>query len=290
MSLNSIEEKKFIESYNPNEYDKVSLATDIVALSIYSGEKLNHRRLPEKKLSVLLVKRGEHPYKGNWALPGGFVGLEETLDECSERKLYEKTNLNDVYMEQLYTFSGVNRDPRIRIICTAYIALLPEQVDCVAVKSEETDCWFNISLVEEAIETRKEKDFIKSRKTYSLKLESDDVTLFAQVAKVVEFIGNRRKEYYEIISSDELAFDHAEIIMCALDRLKGKVEYTDIAFNLLKDTFTLKALQDVHELILERSLLAGNFRKKIVDAVVETSLVERSGQRNAKLYKRKLEV
>ena len=95
------------------EYPHPAVTTDCVIFG-FDGLKIN----------VLLIQRGCEPYKGKWALPGGFLRMDETADECARRELAEETGLSNAKMEQFYTFSGVDRDPRERVISIAYYALV----------------------------------------------------------------------------------------------------------------------------------------------------------------------
>ena len=108
------EERNFLEQYNPNEFDRPSLAVDITLLTVR-----------ERQLEVLVIKRTEHPAKGLWSLPGGFVGITETLEAAAHRILKAKARLEHPYLEQLFTFGKPNRDPRMRIISVAHFALVP---------------------------------------------------------------------------------------------------------------------------------------------------------------------
>ena len=109
-----IEEAAFLERYNPNEFDRPSLAVDITLLTVR-----------ERQLEVLVIKRTEHPAKGLWSLPGGFVGIKETLEAAAQRILKTKAHLEHPYLEQLFTFGKPDRDPRMRIISVAHYALVP---------------------------------------------------------------------------------------------------------------------------------------------------------------------
>lgn len=112
------QEQEFLANYNPHAYNPIGLSVDVVILTIHAGE-----------LSALLVKRGGHPYKGHWALPGGFVEQDESAEEAALRELREETNIDldgHYHLEQLKTYTAPKRDPRMRVISTAYIALLPE--------------------------------------------------------------------------------------------------------------------------------------------------------------------
>jgi 8-oxo-dGTP diphosphatase len=108
------EEAGFLERYNPKEFDRPSLAVDITLLTVRY-----------RQLEVLIVKRHEHPAKGLWSLPGGFVGIKEELEAAAQRILKAKAHLEHTYLEQLFTFGKPNRDPRMRIISVAHYALVP---------------------------------------------------------------------------------------------------------------------------------------------------------------------
>ena len=118
-------EEEFLKAYNPNDYDRISLTTDILILSISDEEATNYRKSSKKYMSVLLVKRDDYPYKDKWCLPGGFLDVNEDLEDCPRRILARETNLHDIYLEQLYTFDDINRDPRMRVISTSFIASFP---------------------------------------------------------------------------------------------------------------------------------------------------------------------
>lgn len=109
-------EREFLESYNQEQFKKMSVATDLLILTIV-----------EDQLVVLMTKRSEYPFKDRWALPGVFVGINETLEEAAVRGLKEEVNLENIYLEQLYTFGEVDRDPRLRVISVTYMALTPPE-------------------------------------------------------------------------------------------------------------------------------------------------------------------
>ena len=117
-------EEEFLKAYNPDEYEKLSVTTDILIFSVSSEEEENYRKTDKKKMSILLVKRKNNPFKDKWCLPGGIVGISEDLDEAPKRILKNETNLYNIYLEQLYTFGEVSRDPRMRVISTSYMALV----------------------------------------------------------------------------------------------------------------------------------------------------------------------
>lgn len=181
-------------------YERPALATDCVIFGFDGGE-----------LKLLLIEREKEPFKNKWALPGGFVFMDETTEACAKRILIEKAGVRNVFIEQLYTFSEVQRDPRERIISVAYYALINTR----------------------QLELMAGRDTIKA-------------------------------EWFEISKLPKLAFDHGKIVRAAITRLKGKVSYQPIGFELLDEKFTLSQLQAVYESILESEIDKRNFRKKIL--------------------------
>ena len=139
-------EEEFLANYNPNEYDRISMTTDILLFSVSDLSQYNYRKTNEKVMSILLVKRDTYPFKDKWCVPGGFLKVDEELEECPKRILTEETNLRNIYMEQLYTFGAVKRDPRMRIVSSAYMALIDKNTLKEKIKSNAK--WFNISFEE----------------------------------------------------------------------------------------------------------------------------------------------
>src|SRR5438874_6322421 len=182
------------------QYPRAALTVDCVVFGFDEGE-----------LKVLLIERALEPFKGKWALPGGFVRVDETLDEAARRELEEEAGLRNVFLEQLYTFGAVHRDPRERVVSVAYYALVKLADFSTKAATDAADArWFPISKV------------------------------------------------------PRLAFDHADILATGLTRLKGKVRYQPIGFELLPPRFTLSELQHLYEAVLETELDKRNFRKKVL--------------------------
>ena len=198
-----------------------------------------------------MIERGGHPYLGKWALPGGFVEMNESLEEAAARELKEETGLSDIYMEQLFTFGDVDRDPRMRVISVAYMALVSkDKLHPVAGDDAANVKWLTI----------------KTQEDDSLILLAKGVTL----------------------TEESIAFDHEKVIKTALQRLRNKVEYTDIAFELAGEKFTLTQLQSIYEAILGRKLHKSNFRRGIVDRLEKTEEKEtKSSNRPACMYRKK---
>lgn len=206
------------------KYDHAVIATDVVIFTIEEGA-----------LKVLLIKMKKHPYEKCWALPGGLVHGNESLEESAMRQLKDKTGLANVYLEQLATFGKPGRDPFGRVVSTAYFALLP--------------------LGKPELKTTEE---------------------YGGVA------------WYPIAKTPQLAYDHREILSVAVERLKAKLEYTNIVYGLMPQTFTLTELQKVYEIILGRELDKRNFRKKALELglVIEAKGVRAEGaHRPAQLYR-----
>lgn len=264
-------EEDFLKNYDPNLFDRPSVTVDNVIFSVFKKDVDNYRKNPEKNLYLLLVKRAEHPFIDKWALPGGFVRINESVEEGAYRELKEETNIEKIYMEQLYTFGAVDRDPRMRIISTSYMALI--KADSVKLKPD-TDVldvsWFKLN-------------YEFNNNDLIIKLENYDINLSVNLRVKQEVRG---ESDIEILDDGNLAFDHAKIIGYALIHLKNKVKYTNIVFNLMPEFFTLTELQEVYEIILGKKLIAANFRRKIKDLVIETEkFSDEAGHRPSKLYK-----
>jgi 8-oxo-dGTP diphosphatase len=206
------------------EFPRPALTVDCVVFGMDDGG-----------LQVLLVERGLEPFLGRWALPGGFVHLEESLEEAARRELEEETGLQRVYLEQLYTFGEVDRDPRGRVVSVAYYALV--------------------------------------------KLGDHRVKAATDA---------REAAWFPVWDTPSLAFDHERVLQVALTRLKGKVRYQPIGFELVPAKFTLTQLQRLYETILERALDKRNFRKRMLSMglLVELDEVEKDvAHRAARLYR-----
>ena len=125
---NYLTEEEFLKDYDSSKFDKLSMTADILILSVSSKDTSNYRKTDKKMMSVLLVKRNDYPYKDKWCLPGGFLDPKtETLEECARRVLKRETNLSNIYLEQLYTFDRIDRDPRMRVVSTSYVALIDKE-------------------------------------------------------------------------------------------------------------------------------------------------------------------
>ena len=273
-------EEEFLKNYDSNQFFKPSVTVDSIIFTIRDVETDNYR-----KLQVLLVKRAEHPYMGKWSLPGTFVRKEERFEEAVQRSLKAKTNMQDIYLEQLYSWGDPNRDPRTRIISTSYMGLVDsEKFQIKSGGSTQDANWFTVTLKSLKEKMTENKHGYKKEEEIEILLESKTEIVKNKVKVVKELVDGNQIIYTQILES-ELAFDHAKMLIYSIERLKNKVEYTTIAFNLMPEKFTLTKLQQVYEILLDKPLLKANFRRKIADMVIETDeYEENAGHRPSKLY------
>ncbi len=213
-------------TYNPEKYDRPSVTVDVVLFTLL-----------DEALKVLLIKRKLEPFRGQWAFPGGFVRMDESLEDAAYRELQEETGVprEAVYLEQLYTFGEPERDPRMRVITVAYFALVgADKLDPPRGGDDAADA-----------------------------------------------------QWFSAYNPPPLAFDHREILAYAITRLRYKLEYSAVGFQLLPETFTLRALQQAYETVLGEKLDKGNFRSKLrkADVVEPTEHYQDSGGRPARLYR-----
>lgn len=266
-------EEEFLAAYNPDDFEKLSLTSDIVLFSVSSEEVDNYRKNEKKSMSVLLVKRTTYPFKDRWCFPGGFVKIDEDLEDAPMRILKRETNIDNIYLEQLYTFGDVKRDPRMRIISTAYMALIDKNRLDTLLNSAAS--WFDITLLEE------EENIV------TIVLDNGEKKIKLIIEKVLRDKTTDRYTY-KVIENEDLAFDHAKVLIAGIERLRNKVEYTDIVFNMMPEFFTLKELQQVYEIILNKKLLDPAFRRIIGSKVEKTQYIKSGeGHRPSALFKYK---
>ena len=223
---------------------------DLVIFGVSSRRDHNLRSLPQKYLSVLLVKRNKEPDMDKWSLPGGFINLDETSKDASIRVLKKETGLENVYMQQIGVNDDVNRDSRGRILSTTYMAL----VDRTLIKNELSQgaSWFDLSVIE-------------NNNSIKIVLKNEDDVLEYKVKRKV--VDKKSCEYeYELLDR-VLSFDHDRILVKALMELRNKVNTTDIVFNLMPELFTVGELKQVYELLLGKTLVNSAFRRWISDRI-----------------------
>lgn len=282
-------EEEFLKAYRPGDFVRPSMATDMVIFTVTDHRKENYRKIPKKELRVLLIKRGGHPYLGCWALPGGFVRPTETTRQTAERELREETGVEKVYLEQLYTFSQPGRDPRTWVMSCSYMALIDSSQEKVRAGDDADEAaWFQVGCRriesgEEMEENREETE--GDRELWELTLSRGDTFLKTVLEK-------REGESFaesRIVDRGGLAFDHGCILAYGLERLRGKLAFTDLALHLMPELFTLTQLQQVYEVILDKQLPAAAFRRKVMPMVEETEqYTENEGHRPSRLYRRRM--
>ena len=238
-------EDEFLAAYRPGDFPRPAVTVDIVVFTLVDAD-----------LKVLLVRRNEHPYKGSWALPGGFVRVKngpagakpseetqgEDLDEAARRELAEETGLRPagVYLEQLGAFGKAGRDPRMRVISVAYCALVrPALVPLVQAGGDASHTeWHSVSTPD----------------------------------------------------SLHLAFDHEDILAAALARVRERIDQSAMAFELVPDTFSIAELRSVYEAVKGTPQDPGNFRKRffrmVADGIVKQVVGKRvTASKPAKVYR-----
>jgi len=206
------------------KYPRPALTVDIVVFG-FDGTALQ----------VLLIERAASPFAGCWALPGGFVEIDETLEAAAARELAEETGLRGIFLEQLYTFGQIDRDPRERVVSVSYYALVGQQQHVARAASDA-----------------------------------------------------RQAAWFEWTQRPKLAFDHNHILQVAIERLRGKIRYQPIGFELLPREFTLSQLQQLYQAILGTELDKRNFRRKVLayDLLVPLDQFQRNvPHRAARLYR-----
>ncbi len=254
-------EEEFLKDYNVSIFDRPSVTSDIVLFSVSSEGQDNYRKLSKKYFSVLLVKRKNYPFKDKWCLPGGFIRMDETTEEAARRVLADETNLHNVFLEQLYTFDSIDRDPRCRVLSVAYMGLVDKNK--LDDSLFENASWFNIINLED-------------EKSYHVTLDNGNEQIKFVVKKTLKEKTTDRYRF-DILENDGLAFDHPKAIVSGMERLKNKINYTDIVFNMMGDYFTLGELQQVYEVILGKKLLDPAFRRIIADKVIKTNKMQTNG-------------
>lgn len=264
-------EEEFLKDYDSSIFEKLSMTADILILSVSSKDSTNYRKTDKKMMSVLLCKRNDFPYKGKWCLPGGFLdSKKETLEECAKRVLKRETNLSHIYLEQLYTFDALDRDPRMRVVSTSFVALVDKEK---LTDKVEHASWFDIVLYEEKNNV---VDFV---------LDNGEETIKFSINKVLKETTTDRY-LFETMTNEKLAFDHDKVILSGIERLKNKINYTDIVFNMMPEYFTLGELQQVYEVIQNKKLLDPAFRRIIADKVIKTDKMRTGeGHRPSYLFK-----
>lgn len=217
------DDASYLASYDASAFEKPSVTVDVALLTV-----------KDDSLVTLLLRRQTPPFRGRYALPGGFLRMDEPLEAAAARVLSTKVGLTDVLLEQLYTFGAVHRDPRMRIVTVAYYAL----VDATRLEAASAD--HTLARIEVPWEGE----------------TGGPVEVHPLPSPGARSQGPR--------GPLSLAFDHPEILGMAVKRIRGKLDYTPIGFQLLPERFTLADLQRVHETVLGRPLNKDSFRRRML--------------------------
>jgi 8-oxo-dGTP diphosphatase len=195
------------ERYDAGEFPPFAVTVDLAVFTVRDGA-----------LSVLLVERAGDPYAGRWALPGGFVGIDEDAETAAWRELAEETGVQQFsgHLEQLRTYSAPDRDPRMRVVSVAHVAFAPHLPEPVAGSDARNARWWAVADLLDA--------------------------------------GDR----------PQLAFDHAQVLTDALERVRSKIEYTTLATEFVTEPFTIADLHRVYTAVWGTAPDLGNFRRKVM--------------------------
>lgn len=226
MAADRAAEREFLRSYDPGEFPAFALTVDLAVFTLRSGV-----------LAVLLVQRREHPYRGFWALPGGFVRADESADAAARRELAEETGATTFtgHLEQLRTYSSPDRDPRMRVISVAHVALAPGLPEPRPGGDAAAARWWP-----------------------------------------VEDLGLPDVHHDSGQDAVPLAFDHARILADALERVRSKLEYTTLATGFVAEPFTIADLRRVYATVWGSAPDLANFRRKVLGTPGFVIEVERS--------------
>ena len=234
----SEEEKEYLKNYNPNNWPKPAVTTDMAVFG-YSG----------KKLYLLLIERGNFPFKGCWALPGGFANMDEDVIDTAQRELAEETMLRGLYLEQVSMWGKPGRDPRDRTVTALYLALIDKEKAKVEAGDDAGRArWFQITNYMENRDCSKSGKIVRTKK---LILENEDV-LSPQIRQTVCY-GDSKALQEEILDDSGIAFDHAHCIINAYEKLKERMLIGDTAYGILGRSFTAEKLKDLYDTVFQKN-------------------------------------
>ncbi|MFI0896089.1 NUDIX domain-containing protein [Streptomyces sp. NPDC020983] len=258
-------EHGFLAAYDPRAFDPIAVTVDVVALTLREG-----------RLQVLAVQRGEPPFAGRWALPGGFVRAgRESLDEAAARELAEETGLDAaalgrVHLEQLGSYGSPARDPRMHVVSVAYLAFAPDLPDARPGGDAAGAGWLPVEAIARAIAAPEQPEPVGARP-------------FEQGRRAGTYGGGTGRRPVPAgeppAHGGGLAFDHATILADGLERARAKIEYTPLATAFLGETFTVSELRAVYETVWGAPLHAGNFHRKVLSV---PGFVEPTGETAAR--------
>ncbi|NJP48369.1 NUDIX hydrolase [Actinacidiphila epipremni] len=262
-------ERDFLAAYDPRAFAPIAVTVDIVALTLRAG-----------RLDVLAVRRGEQPFAGRWALPGGFVRAgRESLDEAAARELAEETGLDAaalgrVHLEQLGSYGSPARDPRMHVVSVAYLAFAPGLPEARPGGDAAGAGWLPVEAIAEAIAAAEQPDTVRVRPPQQGRRSGTYGGGTGRRPLPGEQPGERPGDLpagpgeqaagQGPPGAGGLAFDHGRILADGLERARAKIEYTPLATAFLGETFTISELRAVYETVWGAPLHAGNFHRKVL--------------------------
>ena len=270
------DEAKYLSNYDYKKYERPSVTTDIAVFTVRDKVTDDVRRLPRRVLQILLIRRGQYPFKGCFGLPGGFLRDGETVEACAKRELVEETSVLCDEMELIGMASDPERDPRGWIISAEYLAIVDaEHINVKGGDDASEAKWFDVSFEQ-----------IEESRAYQLLLKNDDVTI-KSVVEEATIQGELSRRFRLVKQDDIIAFDHAALIVKAIIKLRDWIDTTGVGFELVPEKFTLTQLQQTYESVKGEKLLAPAFRRKMAKIVKETEDFENDGRdahRPARLF------
>lgn len=279
------DELEHLKAYNPLKYPRPSFTVDILVFT--AGKKANTdiRKVPEYLPRLLLIKRNNYPYKDSYALPGGFVDMDESLEDAALRELKEETGLEKVGIQQLYTIGGLNRDPRYRTVSTAYICFEKESELNITPGDDAGEALlFDIHISKNHLKTSYASKGLDITNQWEIHFSNGVIDLKTIIIQEMSTNYGVVSNNFKIKYSD-LAFDHGAIVLYGLLEMQKMIDSTDIIFNFMEDTFTLTELQRVYEGIKLKKESKANFRRKFYDRVMPTQSIKKgTGFRPPTLY------
>ena len=262
--------EEFLADYDENRYRRPSNTVDMILMTV-----------SDCKLKILLVKRKDHPFIHDWAMPGGFINFDEDMETAVRRELAEETNITkNTYFRQLYTFGNADRDPRTRIITTAYLSMTPESSIHRTKAGDDAaeTAWFTISKVNQKVSEKGRTSILR------LDEEEKDIHIIYKVKDTARYNYIETRSVLDPASNAKLAADHVKAVNMAMDQVQNRAASTGILFNLLPEQCTLREMQNAYEAVIGHKTDTGNFRRDIRKMLKETGKTKKVSGKDVKLY------
>ncbi|MBM7582013.1 ADP-ribose pyrophosphatase YjhB (NUDIX family) [Caldicoprobacter guelmensis] len=274
VNAQGLTEEEFLKQYDPDKYatSNPALTVDMLLFALRDDEKSNTAVTSTKHLDVLMIKRGDHPFMGKWALPGGFVTRNEDPEKAALRELKEETGIDEVHMEQLYTWGAPGRDPRTHVVSVSYMALVDGAKVKVRAGDDASDArWFKVNL--DVVDKRRDtmpNGYIMEVK-YRLDLWNNQQQLYGVVKAIKSVENGIVKSRYKLLEVQDIAFDHAVIITYGLLQLRKKIWFAPLVLGVMPQYFTMAQLKEAYEAVLGEKFTLDEFADEILktDMIVE---------------------